>query len=158
MWEFELKMSKLGLFQDASLAGDLRDSKSTSRGLLCVFGSHTFVPISWMCRSEPHLLTASQSLTLFRLTQVYVWMVYWLFNFGSASWKHCPVKLPRRTCCVTNAIESFRLVHILSTVYLSQIDHVPPNIQNNSQIQSNSTSSKTMRQWSKWSTKDDAHI
>ena len=27
-------------------AGDLQDSKSTSGGLLCIFGSHTFVPIS----------------------------------------------------------------------------------------------------------------
>ena len=33
------------LFQDSDFAGDLEDSKSTSRGTLCVFGSHTFVPI-----------------------------------------------------------------------------------------------------------------
>ena len=30
-------------------AGDLEDSKSNSGGTLCIFGSHTFVPISWMC-------------------------------------------------------------------------------------------------------------
>ena len=28
------------------------DSKSTSGGTLCVFGSHTFVPISWMCKKQ----------------------------------------------------------------------------------------------------------
>ena len=42
------KQCRLGLFQDSDFAGDLEDSKSTSGGTLCVFGSHTFVPISWM--------------------------------------------------------------------------------------------------------------
>ena len=43
---------KLGLFQDSDFAGDLEDSKSTSRGLLCTLGSHTFVPTSWMCKKQ----------------------------------------------------------------------------------------------------------
>ena len=38
------KQCRLGLFQDSDFAGDLEDSKSTSGGTLCVFGSHTFVP------------------------------------------------------------------------------------------------------------------
>ena len=36
---------KLGLFHFTSFAGDLRDSKPTSSGVLCVVGSQTFVPI-----------------------------------------------------------------------------------------------------------------
>ena len=48
----QIEDCKLGLFQDALFAGDLRDSKSTSGGLLCVLGSHTFVPISWMCQRQ----------------------------------------------------------------------------------------------------------
>ena len=43
---------RLGLFQDSDFAGDLEDSKSTSGGTLCIFGSHTFVPISWMCQKQ----------------------------------------------------------------------------------------------------------
>ena len=43
---------RLGLFQDSDFAGDLEDSKSTSGGTLCVFGSHTFVPISCMCKKQ----------------------------------------------------------------------------------------------------------
>ena len=43
---------RLGLFQDTDFAGDLEDSKSTSGGLLCIFGRHTFVPISWMCKKQ----------------------------------------------------------------------------------------------------------
>ena len=37
------KQGRLGLFQDSDFAGDLEDSKSTSGGTLCIFGSHTFV-------------------------------------------------------------------------------------------------------------------
>ena len=43
---------RLGLFQDSDFAGDLEDSKSTSGGVLCIFGSQTFVPISWRCKKQ----------------------------------------------------------------------------------------------------------
>ena len=46
------KQCRLGLFQDSDFAGGLEDSKSTSGGILCIFGSHTFVPISWMCKNQ----------------------------------------------------------------------------------------------------------
>ena len=36
----------LALFQDASFAGDLKDSKSTSGGVLCLIGSHTYVTLA----------------------------------------------------------------------------------------------------------------
>ena len=41
-----------GLFQVSDFAGDLANSKSTSRGILCIFGSRTFVPRSWMCKKQ----------------------------------------------------------------------------------------------------------
>ena len=43
---------RLGLFQDSDFARGLKDSKSTSGGILCIFGSETFVPISWMCKKQ----------------------------------------------------------------------------------------------------------
>ena len=46
------KQCRLGLFQDSDFAGDLEDSRSTSGGTLCIFGSHTFVSISWMCKKQ----------------------------------------------------------------------------------------------------------
>ena len=46
------KQCRPGLFQDSDFAEDLENSKSTSGGTLCVFGSHTFVPISWMCKKQ----------------------------------------------------------------------------------------------------------
>ena len=53
------KQCRLGLFQNSDFAGDLEDSKSTSGGTLCVFGSHTFVPISWMCKKQTSVSTSS---------------------------------------------------------------------------------------------------
>ena len=43
---------RLGLFQDFDFARDLADSKSTSGGILFIFGSHTCVPKSWMCKKQ----------------------------------------------------------------------------------------------------------
>ena len=61
------KQCRLGLFQDSDFAGDLEYSKSTSGGTLCIFGSHTFVPISWMCKKQTsvsHSSTESEIISL----------------------------------------------------------------------------------------------
>ena len=61
------KQCRLGLFQDSDIAGDLDDSKSTSGGTLCVFGSHTLVPISWMWKKQTsvsHSSTESEIISL----------------------------------------------------------------------------------------------
>ena len=61
------KQCRLGLFEDSDFAGDLEDSKSTSGGTLCIFGSRTFVPTSWMCKkqtSASHCSTESEFISL----------------------------------------------------------------------------------------------
>ena len=61
------KQCRPGLFQDSDFAGDLEDSKSTSGGTLCVLGSYTFVPRSWMCKrqtSVSHSSTESEIISL----------------------------------------------------------------------------------------------
>ena len=58
------KQCRLGLFQDSDFAGD---SKSTSGGTLCIFRSHLFVPISWMCKKQTsvsHSSTESEIISL----------------------------------------------------------------------------------------------
>ena len=58
---------RLGLFQDSDFAGDLGDSKSASGRTLCVFGSHTSVPRSWMCKKQTsvsHSSTKSEVISL----------------------------------------------------------------------------------------------
>ena len=62
-----VKQCRLGLFQDSDFAGDLEDSKSTFGGTLCIFGSHTFVPICWMCKKQTavsHSSTESEIISL----------------------------------------------------------------------------------------------
>ena len=59
------KQCRLGLFQDSDFAWDL--AKSTSGGTLWVLGSHTFVPISWMCKKQTavsHSSTESEIISL----------------------------------------------------------------------------------------------
>ena len=61
------KLARLGLSQDSDFAVDLEDSKSTSGGTLCILGSHTFVPISWMCKKQTsvsHSSTESEIISL----------------------------------------------------------------------------------------------
>ena len=61
------KTKRLGIFQDFDFAGELEDSKSTSGGHLCIFGSQTFVPISWMCKkqtSDAHCSTEAEVISL----------------------------------------------------------------------------------------------
>jgi hypothetical protein len=40
------------ILADVSLAGDVRDSKSTSGEMLCLIGPKTFVPITWLCMKQ----------------------------------------------------------------------------------------------------------
>ena len=61
------KQCRLGLLQDSDFARDLEDSKSTSGGTLCVLGSHTFVPITWLCKKQTsvsHSSTESEIISL----------------------------------------------------------------------------------------------
>ena len=52
MWVILLINADWDCFRTLTSQGDLEDSKSTSGGTLCIFGSHTFVPISWMCKKQ----------------------------------------------------------------------------------------------------------
>ena len=58
---------RLGLFQDSDFVGDLEDSKSTSGGVLCIFGSRTLVSFNWMCKKQTsvsHSSTESEIISL----------------------------------------------------------------------------------------------
>ena len=64
---------RLWLFQDFDTAGNLEDSKSTSDGTLSVFGSHTFIPISWMCKKQMCVCPSASESDIFLWIQVYAW-------------------------------------------------------------------------------------
>ena len=67
LWEPQHNNANFGLIQDSDFAGHLEDSKSTLRGVLCIFGSHTFVPVSWMCKKQTsvsHSSTEAETISL----------------------------------------------------------------------------------------------
>ena len=67
IWETLPNNADLDGFQGSDFAGDLEGSKSTSGGTLCVLGSYTFVPISWMYTKQTsgsHSSTESEIISL----------------------------------------------------------------------------------------------
>ena len=68
----------------------LKTQKSTSGGILCIFGSHTFVPISWMCKKQTsvsHSPTESKIISLD--ARICAWMDFPLLIFGIWLLKCC---------------------------------------------------------------------
>ena len=86
------KRCRQGLFQDSDFAGDLEDSKSTSGGTLCVFGSHALIPISWMCKKQTsvsHSSTESEVISVGCSIEVGWNLLTWFMASDScSSWKH----------------------------------------------------------------------
>ena len=67
MWVILLNNADWDCSKTSDFAGDLEDSKFTSGGTLCVFGNHTIVPISWMCKKQKsvsHSSTESEIISL----------------------------------------------------------------------------------------------
>ena len=67
MWETQHNNADLDCFKTLTLQEILRTHNCTSRGILCIFGSHTFVPKSWMCKrktSVSHSSTESEITSL----------------------------------------------------------------------------------------------
>ena len=67
MWETLQNSADWDCFKTPILRENLEDSKSTSGGTLCVLGSHTFVPTSWMCKKQTavsHSSTESEIISL----------------------------------------------------------------------------------------------
>ena len=67
MWVILQNNAGWDCFKTPILQEILRAQKSTSGGTLCIFGSHTFVPISWMCKKQTsvsHRSTESEIISL----------------------------------------------------------------------------------------------
>ena len=67
MWEILLSNADWDCFKTLISQEILKNSKSTCGGTLCVFGSRTFVPISWMCKKQTavsHSSTESEIISL----------------------------------------------------------------------------------------------
>ena len=111
----QIEDCKLGLFQDASFAGDVRDLKiNVRRFTVRVWTTHVcsnFVDVHKKQTAVSHSSAESDFLTRRRFT------CGWITS--SSIWWMClgktyPVSQPRETLSVTQAKESFRLTHILT--------------------------------------------
>ena len=131
------KQCRLGLFQGSDFAGHLEDSKSTSGGTLCIFGSHTFVPISWMCKkqtsfshssTESEIISLDAGLRLDGILALDLWDLIVLV-LGNTTQNHDRTERPV-VCPHTNhgRKQSRRVINDLENV-----DLVPSNVQSSHQ-------------------------
>ena len=130
------KQCRLGLFQDSDFSGHLEDSKSTSGGTLCVFGSHTFVPISWMCKKQTsvsHSSTESEIISLdtgLRLDGIHALHLWTLIVavLGNTNQNHTEQgdlsKIKREVRSPPHTIYKHKKI-----VVMKDIDAVPSNVQ-----------------------------
>ena len=128
------KQCRLGLFQDSDFAGDLEDSKSTSGGTLCIFGSHTFVPISWMCKkqtavshssTESEIISLDTGLRLDGLPALELWDLV-VSVLGNVS------RISDRTGQPVNEVKKHHISQGRINV-MENIDSVPSNVQSSRQ-------------------------
>ena len=130
---------RYGLFQDSDFAGDLEDSKSTSGGTLCILGSHTFVPNSWMCKKQTsvsHSSTVSEVISLdagLRMDAtpaLDLWdlVTEVLHSSPNQTNKTQDVREPRRNLSATLQSNMRKPIPTKNTsLDLTNIDHVPSN-------------------------------
>ena len=117
------KLCRLGLFQDS-------DSKSTSGGLLCIFGSHTFVPISWITAvsyssTDPEIISLDTGLRLDGLLALELWDLI-VSVFGSIS------QISDRSGQPDNDVNKHHKSQKRINV-MENIDSVPSNVQSSRQ-------------------------
>ena len=124
------KQCRLGLFQDSDFARDLEDAKSTSGGTLCIIGSHTFVPISWMCKkqtsvshssTESEIISVDTGLRLDGLPALELWDLI-VSVFGNIS------HISDRTGKPVNGEDKHHKTHYTNDK-MKDIDSVPSNVQ-----------------------------
>ena len=128
------KQCKLGLFQDSDFAGDLEDAKSTYGRTLCIFGSHTFVPRSWMCKkqtavshssTESEIISLDTGLRLDGLPALEFWDLI-VSVFGSVS------QISDRTGRPVNDVQKHPKSQGKINV-MENVDSVPSNVQSSRQ-------------------------
>ena len=117
---------RLGLFQDSDFDGDLEESKSTSGECLYILGSHTFVPISWMCEkqisvshssTESEIIFLDASLRMDGIPTLDLWDLDIEVLHSSSNQPKKSKENVQETCCVTHHQAS------TPTQIMTQIQH-----------------------------------
>ena len=90
MWETLHYNGGWDCFRTLTLLEIFKNSKSTSKANLCIFGSHTFVPTSWMCNKQTSVSHRVNGIwKLFLLMQICAWTIFPLLIFGIWLLKCC---------------------------------------------------------------------
>ena len=100
MWVTRLSIVDWVYFQDSDFAGDLEDSKSTSVRVFCIFGSRTFVHISWMCKKQTSVFHSSTESEIISLDAVDLWDIV-IEVLRSTNNTVQPHRLAQRNLCGT---------------------------------------------------------
>ena len=125
----------IGLLQDSDSAGDLEDSKSTSGGVMCIFGSRTFVPISWMCKKqtwvsrssrESEIISLDAGLRMDGLLALGLWDLVIEVLWTTHGRPKPTQASTRETGAEIQRTPKFQQV-LDHNVYLSNVDQVPSN-------------------------------
>ena len=83
MWEIQLNNADWDCFKTPILQDTLK-TQNRHQVDSCAYGSHTFVPISWMCKKQfsvSHSSTEAENISL--SMQVHAWMEFQLLVFGT---------------------------------------------------------------------------
>ena len=146
------KQCTLGLFQDSDFAGDLWGFKFYNRWNIMNFGSHAFVPVSWMCKkqiavsdssteSETIALDAGLRMDGLRALDLWVIVIEVLRSTNNnVQPKHTSIQ-------ETDALHS-KTKRRQKVDRLSDVDNAPTNILLTMNL--SCTFLSTTKQWSKW--------
>ena len=119
----------LALFVDASFAGYLGDSISSTGAMMCLVGPNTFVPIQWLCKKQTavsHSSTEAEVISLdtgVRLDGIPA-LIFWELVIEVLG----PSNVAGRNSKLTKADENKRLVCTNSFDVLRNVDCVPPSL------------------------------
>ena len=140
------KQCRLRLFQDSDFAGNLEDSKSTSGGILCIFGSQTFVPTSWMCKTQTsvsHSSTESEIVSLdagLRMDGISA-LDLWDLVIEALHPSSNQAKRPKEKCGKACSVTNHRASKHINTQIKTQIQHNDLELTNVDYVSSNVKSS-----------------
>ena len=132
------KQCRLAPFHDSDFAGDLEDSKSTPGGILCILGSQTFVPRSWMCKeqtsvshssTEAELLSLDAGLRMNGIPALDLWhLVIEVFHSSlnqTNKTQRCTTATERNLSAIPQSHKRKRIPTTNTDLDLTNIDHVP---------------------------------
>ena len=166
MWDIPHNNADWDCFKDSDFAGYLEDSKPTSGGIGCIFGSHAIVPISWMCKKQTlvsHSSTESVIISLDAgsrmdgIPALDLWNLVFEVLHSSLNQQRNPKRKCRETCCVTKHQENTPTpkprLKVSTTILSYPLSIMFPQTWSLLTLVLCFTFLKIMKGWSRWSSK-----